>query len=1048
MPSDASFPVARLAARVVLALWCVGLGWAVAPRVALAVPTVEVQNGDDAGAGSLRLAIADVDAGGTITFAAGVTAVDLTSGELVISKSLTIQGLGADILTVRRGAGAVTDFRVFHVTTGTVTISDLTVSNGRDPVGGGILVAGGSLSLTDATVSGNTAPADGGNGGLGAGILVTGASATVTNSTISGNSAVDGSNSRGQGGGLFNFSTLTVVNSTVSGNAAFFGAGIENQPAGGATATLSLSSSTVAGNTGPGAGVDTFAFNGSTPLTRVQGSIVAQNSGLNFLTSSEAGGTATLTSLGHNLVGDTSSGFTNGSNGDIVNVPALLGPLANNGGPTRTHAPLAGSPAINGGAGAPATDQRGLTRAGAAGADDIGAVEVQPPTLDLNGAAAGVDFGTTFSEDGSPVPLSAAGLVVSDLDSANLASATVTITDRFDGAAEMLTATESGGITAAYSSATGVLTLSGPASLASYQSVLGTVTYANSAQSPTTSARHVRFVLNDGVVNGPAATATVAVTTSNDVPTLATNAGLTVAEGAAGTIGAARLRVTDADTAASSLVYTIGTAPSHGTLTKAGSPLAASGAFTQADVDANVLTYTHDGSETTSDSFTFSVSDGAGGSISATSFAITVAPANDAPTLAAIADRATPESAPVTVPVTVGDPDTAVGSLTLTGISANQEVVANGGIAVGGAGTDRTLTITPVAGRTGTTVVTVAVSDGGLSATRTFILTVGSTVGRGQVRLTESTTLTVDSPTAVVLPGVPPVARLFVLGGIIDPGLDLSAFAPPCTGGATARTATLPARIVVDVDTGSGHLPLDLPAGLAITGPCSWSARLALPRIAPSLAQLRAPTAGDTVTLAVELGAGDTPLTLDRPVAVVLPGQGGQRAFTRSGGATTAIDRPCPSDPALLAAGEPCVQEARNGSGRDMIILTRQLGTFGSATNGCAPVPAVVIRTAAGGGVLTVTVSAGRNPIQARNVLKSIRIGAATNAQVEVPVQAGIATAHAGQRDFTITITPNTEDLTFMIRRQVAGQATHVPLVVTDNCGPWPTFVGGGAEAF
>ena len=73
-----------------------------------------------------------------------------------------------------------------------------------------------------------------------------------------------------------------------------------------------------------------------------------------------------FTSKGHNLIGDPNSGIWVLGFGDLLGsaqdpLDARLGPLANNGGPTRTHALLAGSPAIDrgDGAGAPATDQRG-----------------------------------------------------------------------------------------------------------------------------------------------------------------------------------------------------------------------------------------------------------------------------------------------------------------------------------------------------------------------------------------------------------------------------------------------------------------------------------------------------------------------------------------------------------------------------------------------------------------------------------------------------------------------------------------------------------------
>ena len=77
------------------------------------------------------------------------------------------------------------------------------------------------------------------------------------------------------------------------------------------------------------------------------------------------------TSLGNNLIGTGGAGipFTDGVNGDQVGttyfaIDPMLGPLADNGGPTQTHVPLAGSPLIDAGdnASAPATDQRGDTR--------------------------------------------------------------------------------------------------------------------------------------------------------------------------------------------------------------------------------------------------------------------------------------------------------------------------------------------------------------------------------------------------------------------------------------------------------------------------------------------------------------------------------------------------------------------------------------------------------------------------------------------------------------------------------------------------------------
>ncbi len=147
--------------------------------------TITVTNTNDSGPGSLRQALADAHDGDTVE-AAGISGViRLTTGELLVDKSVTINGAGADVLAVDGHATS----SVFQIGSGkTVTISDLTIRNGEGNFGGGIL-----------------------NGG--------GATLTITDSTLSGNIG-------GFGGGIFNTGTLAIVNCTVSGNAASEGAGI------------------------------------------------------------------------------------------------------------------------------------------------------------------------------------------------------------------------------------------------------------------------------------------------------------------------------------------------------------------------------------------------------------------------------------------------------------------------------------------------------------------------------------------------------------------------------------------------------------------------------------------------------------------------------------------------------------------------------------------------------------------------------------------------------------------------------------------------------
>jgi hypothetical protein len=165
----------------------------------------------------------------------------------------------------------------------------------------------------------------------GSGIMMsasdTGASVlTLLNSTISGNQA------NSNGGGLYvSGASFTSRESTITANSAFEGGGIYLQPTVFHTATLT--GSLLAANTAPDA-----------------------NSGPDCLAT--AGGGVPLISGGHNLIGqDTGTnatgcaGFTNNTNGDQVGAAGTpihprLGPLANHGGPTFTHALRSGSPAI------------------------------------------------------------------------------------------------------------------------------------------------------------------------------------------------------------------------------------------------------------------------------------------------------------------------------------------------------------------------------------------------------------------------------------------------------------------------------------------------------------------------------------------------------------------------------------------------------------------------------------------------------------------------------------------------------------------------------
>ena len=112
-----------------------GLFWSVACQAA----TITVTSASDNGPGTLRRAILSAASGDTINFAAGMTTINLTSGELLIAKNLKIKGPGPNLLTVQRSSAL--DFRIFHVASAgiTETISGLTISGGKAEFGAGVL---------------------------------------------------------------------------------------------------------------------------------------------------------------------------------------------------------------------------------------------------------------------------------------------------------------------------------------------------------------------------------------------------------------------------------------------------------------------------------------------------------------------------------------------------------------------------------------------------------------------------------------------------------------------------------------------------------------------------------------------------------------------------------------------------------------------------------------------------------------------------------------------------------------------------------------------
>ncbi|WP_189688244.1 cadherin domain-containing protein, partial [Pseudorhodoferax aquiterrae] len=117
------------------------------------------------------------------------------------------------------------------------------------------------------------------------------------------------------------------------------------------------------------------------------------------------------------------------------------------------------------------------------------------------------------------------GVAVSDADNTHLGGATVTISGNYVNGQDVLAFVNANGITGSWNAATGVLTLTGSATVANYQAALRSITYVNTSDNPSTATRTVSFVVNDGTASSAAATRDIAVTAVNDAPVITSNGG-------------------------------------------------------------------------------------------------------------------------------------------------------------------------------------------------------------------------------------------------------------------------------------------------------------------------------------------------------------------------------------------------------------------------------------------------------------------------------------------------------------------------------------------
>ena len=288
------------------------------PSAAIIEPNV-VSNINDTGIGSLRWTLSWTTGGETIRFDPSLAGQTIAlDSALSIKKPVTIEApTGAGITIDARGTGQA----LTAGTSGTVTLRNLTITGASYRYSlGAAIYSNANVVLENVVVHGNT-----GDAGT---VLYSNANLTLINSTVSGNTSTYASTSSW---GAVMGDTVTLVNSTVAYN-----------PYGGVGASL----------TGG--------------LVILRNSVLANNGGENCTGNAPA---ATIRREGANISDDDTCG---GPTQIMIGDPEI-GPLANNGGPTMTHALLAGSPAIDAGSSCTVTvDQRYTPRDAKC---DVGAFE-------------------------------------------------------------------------------------------------------------------------------------------------------------------------------------------------------------------------------------------------------------------------------------------------------------------------------------------------------------------------------------------------------------------------------------------------------------------------------------------------------------------------------------------------------------------------------------------------------------------------------------------------------------------------------------------------
>lgn len=357
--------------------------------------TLLVTNCNDAGNGSLRAALATAHNNDRVDLTALTCGtISLATGELSITvDNLTLQGPGADALTIAGSQVPAHGYTVLHhIGHGTLQLDSLRItdSHAAYEFGGpsSCVASSGTVYLNRSTVTDCSNGAVLANGfsarystisNSSQGIYTLDGNVSIYSSTISGNNSYLKCTAMHLGRGGPPVATALISNSTISGNGSFYFPyyGHTSNSAGCIYEPVTIRNSTIAFNWSRSStgGMGIFA-----PEATIESSIFAHN---------DRGDLAAQHVGGHNnLIMSTTVAVPP----DTIRTDPLLLPLADNGGPTQTHALAPGSPAIDAGNNAAglATDERGVPFARSVGAGpDIGAFELQTPAATIDASFTG-----------------------------------------------------------------------------------------------------------------------------------------------------------------------------------------------------------------------------------------------------------------------------------------------------------------------------------------------------------------------------------------------------------------------------------------------------------------------------------------------------------------------------------------------------------------------------------------------------------------------------------------------------------------------------------